>query len=711
MRIGLKRQALLLSIALIPMVVSAVIYRQSMHQLGGRLASEMKEDFREIACSRLQRIVVDYGRIINRDQSALMRAVETQATAVQARLAKAPPPSPRILYSSDYDSAKDLPDDMALSKKHLRLGADGKQHSVSVTYSDQVYFLARGADKQAAADDMARLSTMPKAYRRVYDSNPSIMYWQYTSLESGFHTSYPGHGGYPDNYDPRKREWYIGAKTTGKLDWYLMPDASTRTVTLCAAMPVRKPDGSFAGVTAIDVPLIAVLDLLTLPEAWRPDAETMLVYPGPAKSGLQDKLLILVQKSYQQHKKDWKKSMELQILESSDGDELAAMTVDVQAGLSDVRRMKYKGRDSLWAYGKRKDTQRQAAALVIVPYSQITAQAKRAEQDVLGQMRGVLQLAGMIMFAVLVIVIAVAFNSARKLTGPVLALSDAAKDLAEGNFDASVEIETNDELEDLGNIFNEMGPKLREREKMKQSLEMAMEIQQHLLPQGSPQVDGFDIAGKSIYCDETGGDYYDFIELAELGAGRLGIALGDVSGHGIGAALLMAAARGVLRSHAARHEANLGELFETLNRHLVRDTGEEQFMTLFYAVLDAEARSLVWTSGGHDPALWLQNVGGQIQELPNTGIPLGILDDAKYEQAGPIELRPGDIVLVGTDGIWEARNTDGEMFGKGRLRKILTDSADRSAAEIHDRTVEAVHDFRQTRPQEDDVTLVVIKAL
>ena len=711
MTIGVKRQALLLSIALIPVIGIALIYRQSMSTLGKQQASEMKEALRQNACKRLQRIVYDYGRIVNRDQCALERAVETQATAVQTRLAKAPPPSPRILHASDYDSAKGLPADMALSKKHLRFDADGKLHPVAVTYSDQVYFLARGADKQGAADDMARLSTMPRAYRRIYDSNPSIMYWQYTSLESGLHTSWPGHGGYPEDYDPRKRQWYIGAKTTGVLDWYLLPDASTRTVTLCAAMPVTKPDGSFAGVTAIDVPLPAVLELLTLPEAWRPDAETMLVFPGSGETGFKGKLMILVQKSYHQHSDDWKKSLELQILESSDSDVLAALTADIDAGRPGVRRMEYKGRDSLWAYGQRTDRQQQAAALVIVPYRQVIAKAQEAEQQVLDQMTGYLQFAGMIMFVVLLIVVAVAFSSARKLTRPVMALSGAAKDLAEGDFNASVEIKTGDELEDLGNIFNELGPKLREREKMKQSLEMAMEIQQHLLPQGSPLIDGFDIAGKSIYCDETGGDYYDFIELAELGSGRLGIALGDVSGHGIGAALLMAAARGVLRSYAASHGANLGELFKTLNRHLVRDTGEEQFMTLFYAVLDAEAKSLVWTSGGHDPALWLQNAGGEIQELPNTGIPLGILEDAPYEQAGPIELRPGDIVLVGTDGIWEARNTDGEMFGKDRLRKILSDSGDRSAAEIHDMTVEAVHDFRQARPQEDDVTLVVIKAL
>jgi len=711
MKIGLKRQALLLSIALIPMVVCALIYRQSMHRLGRRLAWEARETLGRDACDQLQKVVFDYGRIINRDQHALERAVEAQAAEVETRLAKAPPSDPRILSASEYDSDRGLPGDMAISKKHLRLGADGKLHPVSVTFSDQVYFLARGADKQACAGDMARLSTMPRAYRRIYETNPSIMYWQYTSLESGVHTSWPGHGGYPDDYDPRKRQWYVGAKTAGTLDWYLLPDASTRSVTLCAAMGVRRPDGSFAGVTAIDVPLPAVLDLLILPEAWRPNAETMLVFPGPEKQGLQDKLLILVQKSYHQHKDDWDKSLELQVLESPDVDELALLAEDIKTGRPGVRRMRYQGRDSLWAYGERKDTRKQAAAMVIAPYSQIVAQAENAEKYVLEQMNGVLQLAGLIMLVVLAIVVVVAFRSARKLTVPILALSDAAGGLARGDFDARVSVRTGDELEALGDIFNEMGPKLREREKMKQSLEMAMEIQQHLLPQGAPEIDGFDIAGKSIYCDETGGDYYDFIELASLGAGRLGIALGDVSGHGIGAALLMAAARGVLRSHAATHGVNLAKLFETLNHHLVRDTGEEQFMTLFYAVLDAEAKSLIWTSGGHDPALWLQNSGGEIRELPNTGIPLGIIEDAPYEQAGPVELRPGDIVLVGTDGIWEARNTAGEMFGKDRLRKILSDSTDRSAAEIHDMIVEAVRKFRQGQPQADDVTLVTIKAL
>jgi len=690
---------LLLGIALIPIVISGVTYRLSMLRLGTHLAADTRRLLTDNARTHLQTLVFDYGRIVDRGKSAVEQTVRTQAAEVEARLAKAPPTSPRIFMSSDYDSGKNLPDDMALSPKQR----------IRVTYSDQVFFLAKGADRPAAGGEMARLSTMPRVYRELYDRNPDLVYWQYTSLESGLHSSYPGHGGYPSDYDPRERDWYTGAKKSGKLDWYIMPDVSTGTVTLCVSMPVRRPDKTFAGVTAIDVPLTGIIDLLILPEAWRPDAETMLVYPGRPGNKLEGKLAIIVQKSYHERKDHWKKSVDLQAPDSQDSDELAALTADIIAGKRGVRRMRYKGRDSLWAYGKRGEDQ--AAALVIVPYSQIITQARQAEQNAIDQMNSVLFLTGAAMFGFLVFVTIAAVLSARRVTQPVMQFIQAAGELAGGNFDARVDIKTGDELEDLGDIFNDMGPKLRERRRMKQSLETAMEIQQHLLPQDSPQVEGFDIAGKSIYCDETGGDYYDFIELAELGPGRIGIALGDVSGHGIGSALLMAAARSVLRSHAVRHGANLGELFETLNRHVMRDSGEGQFMTLFYAVLDAQRRSLVWTSGGHDPALWLQQADGEIRELPNTGVPLGIVEGASYEQAGPIELNSGDIVLVGTDGIWEARDPADEMFGKDRLREIMSASADRSATQIHDAIVDAVREHRQSRPQEDDVTLVVIKTL
>jgi sigma-B regulation protein RsbU (phosphoserine phosphatase) len=322
-----------------------------------------------------------------------------------------------------------------------------------------------------------------------------------------------------------------------------------------------------------------------------------------------------------------------------------------------------------------------------------------------------LTITGIILLVVIAAVVLVAYRTSRAVTRPITKLTAAAENLARGDYESPVDIRTGDEFQVLADTFNHMAPRLRERERMQQSLALAMEVQQNLLPQEPPRLEGFEIAGKSDYCEETGGDYYDFIDLVDIGPGTLGIAVGDVSGHGVGAALLMASARAVLRSHAVHHGQDLGRLFTELNRHLVADTADEQFITLFYGVLDAKSRTLSWTSGGHDPALWLRRESGAIEELPNTGIPVGVLDAARYEQAGPITLTAGDIILVGTDGIWEATSPEGVAFGKDRLRKLLAGVADMSAAELRATITCAVHDFRGASPQEDDITLVVIKAV
>jgi len=310
-----------------------------------------------------------------------------------------------------------------------------------------------------------------------------------------------------------------------------------------------------------------------------------------------------------------------------------------------------------------------------------------------------------------VVVTFVSFVASRRVTKPIRDLAAAAERLAEGDYDARADIRTGDELQELAEVFNDAGPKLLERENLKQSLALAMEIQQHLLPSESPVVEGFDVAGGCDYCDETGGDYYDFIQLMGLAPGKLGIAVGDVTGHGIGAALLMASARAVLRSNAGRYGGNLSELFAALNEHLYRDTGDDRFITLFVGLLDGPGRSLTWASGGHDPALWLQRADGRFEELPNTGVPLGILEGAPFEQAGPVTIEPGDVIVVGTDGIWEASDAVGEQFGKDRLRQVIAAGAARSAAEIHAAVVTAVHAFRGSAPQTDDITLVVIKGV
>ncbi len=711
MKIRWKLLLLLLAIALVPLVAAGALDKLLTRRMGARLAGQRREILTAKARGRLQLLVDDYGRILQRDRRLLEMALRVQAREVERRLARPVPARPELFFATDYDAGRRPPPGLAPSEMHFRLGPDGKLAPLPVTYAQQVCLLAPGVDRasKGVAADLARLSTLPAAYRRLHDDLPGMTYWQYTSLASGVHTCYPGHGGYPATYEPRERPWYRRAKDTGELTW-LAPirDASTRVVTLTLSMPVRRPDGSFAGVTAIDVPFSAIFRELKLPQDWAAMAETVFVVPARAPTQPGRGLLILAHRGDQARRRDWTTPVELELLTSPDAEELAALAADAASGRSGVRELRHRGSPALWAYGAGKG--RDAFPVVIVPTARVLAQALQAERYVQDTVVRGLELSGLVLLAAVAAVAVVAFVSSRYVTRPIRELTAAARRLAAGDYEARVDVRTGDELQELGEVFNDTGPKLAERQRMKQALELAMGIQQHLLPEAPPELEGFDISGRCDYCDETGGDYYDFISLVDVAPGRVGIAVGDVTGHGIAAALLMASARGVLRSHAAAH-GDLGELFAHVNRHLVRDTGEERFMTLFYGVLDGPGRTLSWISGGHDPAIWLRRTGGRFEELPNTGVPLGILEEAPYASAGPVRLEPGDVVLIGTDGIWEATNAAGEQFGKDRLRQVMAANAERTAAEIHSAVVEAVAAFRGTEPQKDDVTLVVIKGV
>lgn len=298
----------------------------------------------------------------------------------------------------------------------------------------------------------------------------------------------------------------------------------------------------------------------------------------------------------------------------------------------------------------------------------------------------------------------------RRIYRPVAKLNAGMQKVREGDIDARIEPvpQTGDEFETLIRTFNDMTDGLVERNMLRDSLQLAKGIQQNLLPpEASLSFGAFDIYGAIQYCDETGGDYFDYIE-PEGQPQQLGIAIGDITGHGIGAALLMASGRALLRSHATPPPDDLGDLFEDINAHFVRDTDHMRFMTLFYGVLDTQVspNTLAYASAGHDPAL-LFRANGTIESLPNTGIPLGILEETTFEQVGPMALHPGDLLVLSTDGVREAMNVDGDMFGEERFIAVIEANRDKSAHEIHDAVVQAVLEF-QDYPR-DDVTLIIIQ--
>lgn len=324
--------------------------------------------------------------------------------------------------------------------------------------------------------------------------------------------------------------------------------------------------------------------------------------------------------------------------------------------------------------------------------------------------RNILRISGVIFIGAVVFSILPAIYLSWRLNRPIKQLLAGMDAVRNGRVDAKLPIlKTGDEMQSLMQTYNQMIDGLAERNALLDALAVANEIQQHLLPQETPAKPGWDIHGGIEYCDQTGGDYYDFLEWDNQTGRFLSVLIGDVTGHGIGAALLMASTRAVLRSHAPRWGSDLQGLFVDINDQLVRDTGEERFVTLFMGLLDLNAASLRYASAGHDPVLLYRAADASVAFLHNTGIPLGILDDAPYLQSEPIALLPGDVLLLSTDGVREAKDPADQEFGSHRLAETLKMLADRSAEEIHRGVLDTVRDFRAGRSQDDDVTLVVVK--
>ena len=381
---------------------------------------------------------------------------------------------------------------------------------------------------------------------------------------------------------------------------------------------------------------------------------------------------------------------------------------EIRAHKSGYLEMNYYGVDSVWAYAHAVEN---VNLVLIVPKKVILKQLNQVRETLDSLVRGQWLIAGAVALGVILLLLLAGWWFARAMINPLLAMVEAFKRLGKGDFSARINIQTGDERDLLAENFNEMVPQLEDRMQIRKSLEVAREIQQNLLPQEIPDLSGFDIAAKSVYCDETGGDYFDFFPCEDQYCSRFGIAVGDVTGHGVGAALLMATARALIRGLVTRPD-NLAECLTQVNRLLyadVRDSG--RFMSLFFLMLDQGSRTISWVRAGHDPALFYDPAKDMIEELRGPGMVLGVEEDYCYQQADKTIETEGAIILIGTDGIWEAHNGEGELFGKERLHQIIRENADKSAEAIQEAVLDGVNKFRGKLPQEDDITIVVVKTV
>ena len=326
---------------------------------------------------------------------------------------------------------------------------------------------------------------------------------------------------------------------------------------------------------------------------------------------------------------------------------------------------------------------------------------------------------GVVAFLFLVLEIFAFFFGVRISEGIVSAvhvLHRGTRSVAAGNLDTVIDIPNQDEFGDLASSFNEMTSAVKQgreialaNDRLKRELETARAIQVRLLPTSEPVVTGFQVVGASIPSREIGGDYFDFLA---QGDDEIGIAIGDVSGKGMPAALLMSNLQASLHGQVM-HPGSVSGVVERVNDLLVRSTDPHMFATFFYGLLDARNASFTCTNAGHNPPIHLR-ANGEIEELTTGGLLLGMLGEQVYQQ-DTVELAPGEIIVLYTDGITEAVGPAADeddydaMFGEEALYEVLRRNRHLPAAGIKDAILDAVSTHTSGVAQSDDITLVVIR--
>lgn len=241
------------------------------------------------------------------------------------------------------------------------------------------------------------------------------------------------------------------------------------------------------------------------------------------------------------------------------------------------------------------------------------------------------------------------------------------------------------------------------RERMERELELATEIQQRFQPSGPPIIEGYEFQGISFSCYEIGGDYYDFIPRHD---GTMLVALGDVSGKGTAAALLMSSLHAAIHGQVAA-QTPLDRTVTSINEYLAENTPANRFVTLFIGELEPETGYLKFINAGHNPPI-IGRADGTIEQLSSGGLPLGIMPFAEYE-IGHAQIDPGDVLVVYSDGVTEANNINEDEFGIERLQNVIKTHVAQSASRIRDRVEAALSDFTGTASPNDDITLVIVK--
>jgi sigma-B regulation protein RsbU (phosphoserine phosphatase) len=312
-----------------------------------------------------------------------------------------------------------------------------------------------------------------------------------------------------------------------------------------------------------------------------------------------------------------------------------------------------------------------------------------------------------------------AWRSIRDFVTRIEVLSQTARKISSGDFDTVVRQTTNDEIGQLGDSFNKMIGSLksymstlettiREKESMSKEIEIASHVQQNALPRKMPSIQGLEIMAQSDPAKAVGGDYYDFLF---PDPDKLICSIADVSGKGLPSSLYMFHSRSIFRTIAVA-ERSPSRILEKVNDQILRDTAvaDGMFITYICGVYESKSRRFTYSNAGHFPPLFYNAREKTFKQTRTSGIPIGILEGQTYPEEH-IDLLTGDILVFYTDGVIEAKNKDGQMFGIENLIRLIEENRSRSAKEIFTAIETGVQSFVADTSQYDDMTLLVLKSL
>lgn len=705
MSIRTKLLILCLVMAFIPLLVLSFVTLRDYGQLGRKLGTDLHDALLVRTQQSMREFLDEYALLLEQHRSNGRALVMLQATMIENSLLKPPAENFKPFTDRDFDQKNPAISSLLLNSDRRQAVGDGQFTTMAISYDHCAFRLPADADLTALQPKLNQLADRSNIYARLYNESGKWAFWQFAAFENGLHTTYPGHGGYPPEYDPRHRTWYTEAVKANGISWQApIIDASTRRTLISVSCPIRDVNGRIVGVTGVDMPLQTALMQIKTVQTWARNAEVMLVLLTRTPEG--ERLWITAQRTYDVVGQNWQAPIKLSpfVLEDPQQQEELLATIKTDSPL--MRKVNYGGKACYLA--ARNVSQGELAVIMLAPEEDVLALANNTEASVISAMEKQQRNMFFLALGVLVTVFIASYLLARDFSRPVLEMTAAVEQVAAGNLDTTVNARTRDEIGRMGRAFNGMLPKLREHMRMHNALSVAMEVQQSLLPQQPPMMENRDIAGKSIYCDETGGDYFDFLSLDRFSKDHLLATIGDVTGHGIAAALLMATGRALLRSRMEQ-PGSIAQVITDMNRHLINQRTPDRFMTLYCLLIDQRQRRFSWVSAGHDAAIAYDPDTDSFHELEGSDIPLGIDPDWKFTQHESDDWKTNRIIVLGTDGIWEARNPQEEFYGKERLCQIIKANAARTAEEISQAITDSVRQFRGTMAQLDDVTLVVLK--